>query len=48
MISADKEGIIKLFKENIDSTANYENYKMYYDMIVDFDRKIAVEALLGK
>lgn len=48
MIGADKEKIIKLFKENIDSTANYENYKMYYDMFVDFDRKIAAETLLGK
>lgn len=48
MIGADKDATIKLFKENIDSTSNYENYKIYYDLFVDFDRKTAVDILLGK
>ncbi len=45
MIGADKEEMIKLFKENIDSTSNYEWYKMHYEIIETMNRKEFIERL---
>lgn len=44
-IGAKNEDMLKLFKENVDSTSNYEEYKMHYELIEKTNRKEFIERL---
>lgn len=45
MIGADKQSMIRLFKENVDSTSNYEEYKLHYNLIEEMNRKEFINQL---